>query len=368
MFAYDDKYIARYVKRAKPEDKKIVNRFQKKKIGLSMKYRAEITKTLAYMSEYFTDKKLINLTVDDALDYLQHLETTLRNPQSRKSQIALFYEDLRKEEIAKVFRSKSRKAKIRKVWMQPEALLSPKEIKHMISACHTFRDKCILATLYDTGSRINELLNVQLKDVILKRKGKKYRYLLNIRTSKIAGNERTITLFESAKFLNAWLANHPNINDKEAYLFPSRYNPYEPISKSAVDNIIRYSVKASGIKKPNKINCHLFRHSRTTHLFRLGLSEHAIKKRHGWSRASNITSRYTSLSDTDANDMFLQTFGEKPQEKEMLDTDLGQPLGEIEIEDSKDILLRKLLLDPTIQQILGARKTDDGRLIIELED
>lgn len=362
MFKYDETYMARYLNRCKPEDKKVIRLFQARRIGRSLKYRAEITKYLTYMSEYFKRRPLLRLTQNDCIKYLNHLEKELADPRTQKSCIALFFEENSKTELGRLFRGKSRKSEKRKKWMEANALLSPVEIKKMISCCNSLRDKALLAILYDGGMRINELLTVKLKDI---KREPKNRYSVYIGESKIAGQERRILLFESNKFLASWLACHPHRGNKEAYLFPSR-NLTEHLSDYAVRKILKEVKESSGISKD--VYPHLMRHSRTTHLLRMGMSEHAVKKRMGWSRASNTISRYTSLSDEDANDMFLKTFGEKPQEKEMLDTDLGQPLGEIEIEDSKDILLRKLLLDPTIQQILGARKTDDGRLIIELEE
>ena len=121
--------------------------------------------------------------------------------------------------------------------------------------------------MYETGSRINELINIRLCDInfsntpyiILYGKGNKTR---SVPISKGVMN-----------MLKKYLHNF-NINNPNDYILKNRFN--EQISRYGVQHIIdTYIEKAKG-KYPSyytqKITNHSFRHSKAMHLLEAGVN------------------------------------------------------------------------------------------------
>ena len=47
----------------------------------------------------------------------------------------------------------------------PSKLLTPKDIRLLLEHCRTLREKALISTLYESGGRIGELLNLKIKDL-----------------------------------------------------------------------------------------------------------------------------------------------------------------------------------------------------------
>ncbi len=47
----------------------------------------------------------------------------------------------------------------------PEELLTPEEVQAMVTAATTVRDKALIASLYESGCRISEILNLQIRQI-----------------------------------------------------------------------------------------------------------------------------------------------------------------------------------------------------------
>ena len=90
--------------------------------------------------------------------------------------------------------------------------LRKEEIDRLIT-CVPFREKVLIMLLFDSGTRVQEFMNLRLADIenldlhTMQRRGDYYKIRIRSETSKTLG--RTITLFYSTKLLDAWLANHP---------------------------------------------------------------------------------------------------------------------------------------------------------------
>jgi integrase/recombinase XerD len=134
------------------------------------------------------------------------------------------------------------------------------------------RDKFFMALLYDSGCRDQELLDLKVKDFVIKRneeaelhiigKGKKYRVT--------PVTEEVVKLYK--KYCSIY---HPDKNiEQEKYLFYTVRNGI--VAKMSSDNVKRflneYEKKAK--KKQPKIphlHAHLFRHTRAMHLYMAGV-------------------------------------------------------------------------------------------------
>jgi len=152
--------------------------------------------------------------------------------------------------------------------------LSREEVEKMIEQTPNIRNKTIIMVLFDSGCRIEECLNITLKDLT-----KKEDYFL-VRIVYSKTKPRTISLPMSTKLIEDWLSVHPEKNNPEAQLFPIKYPA------------LRKSLQRRGKKALNKpVNPHLFRHSSATY-YANKLTYFQLCYRYGWSMSSRQPARY----------------------------------------------------------------------------
>lgn len=200
------------------------------------------------------------------------------------------------------------------------SILTEKEVYSLINACKHPRDKAIISILYETGTRISEIGNLQIKNKV---KDKKC-YLLDVKGKT---GQRTPIIIFSVGALKNWLSIHPFKDDPEAPLWVRKNssnpkNPYAPMNYNSFSKLISTLKKECGIKK--KITPHIFRHSRATHLLRKGeMNEAQVKIYFGWTPSSDMLERYSHLTSADANEMLKKIYGiettiEEGKEKEVV--------------------------------------------------
>ena len=81
-------------------------------------------------------------------------------------------------------------------------LLTPQDIDALLNVCHNTRDKALISMLWETGCRIAELGNLQLKHLSKTPHG--FGLDVNGKTGR-----RSPIIVSSAPYLTQWLANHP---------------------------------------------------------------------------------------------------------------------------------------------------------------
>jgi len=163
-------------------------------------------------------------------------------------------------------------------------ILSKIEIKEILNATDSIRDKCLISILYDGALRIGEACNLKIKDCYPDEYG--YTIIVNGKTG-----ERKIRLVNAVPHLKHWLNIHPykdNI-EKNVFICLSRRRG-EPLLPIGGYKIIEKAVKKSNIQK--KVYPHIFRHSKLTHLTREGFSESELRLFAGWGRTSNMADIY----------------------------------------------------------------------------
>ena len=152
--------------------------------------------------------------------------------------------------------------------------LTREEIERMIEQTASIRNKAIIMILFDSGCRVEECLNIKLKDFTRK---EDY-FLVRIAYSKT--KPRTISLPMSTKLVEDWLSIHPQKKNPEAQLFPIHYPN------------LRKSLQRIGRRILNKpVNPHLLRHSSATY-YANKLTYFQLCYRYGWSMSSKQPSRY----------------------------------------------------------------------------
>jgi len=135
-------------------------------------------------------------------------------------------------------------------------VLSKNEIMAIIGNTNNIKHKCIIALLYSSGLRRNELLNLKVTDIDSKR--------MMVRIVRAKGNKDRLTVLSNALL-------------KDLKLYYREYRPKEFLfegakggrySATSVLNIIDSAAKKAGIQR--KVSPHMLRHSFATHLLENG--------------------------------------------------------------------------------------------------
>lgn len=169
-------------------------------------------------------------------------------------------------------------------------VLSKTEITQLLSAIDNIKHRAIAETLYSTGLRLQELLNLTYKDInshrmsirVKEGKGKKDRYVML--------SKRLLATLRSY-----WAASDPK---PHIYFFPGK-NPEKPLHPRSVQLIIEQAGKKAGIRK--KVTPHILRHSFGTHLLEDGRNIRGVQLLLGH-RNLSTTAIYTHVAKNFINE------------------------------------------------------------------
>lgn len=170
-----------------------------------------------------------------------------------------------------------------------EMMLAPEEIKRIIDAARSPRDKAIIALLYEGGLRIGEIGELTWDAV----KFNDWNVVVNVNAK--TERPRYIPVVMARPYLAAWRAAYPGDTTGSAFVFVT--NRGLPLQYNMVAKNLRTFAKRADITK--RITPHVFRHSRCTHLLREGYPESIIKKMLWGNPNSDMLSTYGHLVDTD---------------------------------------------------------------------
>lgn len=136
-----------------------------------------------------------------------------------------------------------------------------------IKSRHGARDTAMLSLLYETGCRVQELINLRIGDVVFKIPAT---VTLHGKGRKV----RVVPISQSvASIVKAYLKNERS-EDPDQALFVNRN--CEPLSRSGVSYILdKYAQTASRERPefyPPKLHPHLLRHSKAMHLLECGVN------------------------------------------------------------------------------------------------
>ena len=189
----------------------------------------------------------------------------------------------------------------------PTEMLDEEDIRKLINAATTLRDKAIIALLYDAGIRVGELLHLTISDLELTDE------LAHITVTGKTGS-RKIPIAFAVPYLASYLQLRESAKPEDP-LFVSEgswRNLQKKTTGAAITKMLRLTAQRAGIKK--HIHPHLFRHSRATNLASK-LTEPQMRQFFGWSRSSDMPSVYVHLSGRDLDDNYLRAIGKKPPER-----------------------------------------------------
>jgi integrase/recombinase XerD len=190
-------------------------------------------------------------------------------------------------------------------------VLSPDEVARIAAVTTTVRDRAFVLTLYESGTRVGELLGMRLRNVARSERGG---FLLHVdgKTGK-----RTVPLFESSvPALSAWLAVHPGKGNDNAPLWcgtQATDRLAAPVGYAGMVKVLRLAAKRAGITK--RVNPHSFRHSRATAVAQNpAISTSILEKYFGWRAGSPMAETYVHISGREVEDAMARAIGvEKPE-------------------------------------------------------
>lgn len=265
-------------------------------------YGAEIRKALERMGKTVDD-----ITADDIrLDAAKRLrrdnvsEITVGNEQRCLSSFFswLYAEELiKKNPMLKVERIKHRKVK--------KKALTEMEIERLRSAAQGEREKMVIEVLLSTGCRVNELVNIQVRDIendriLVLGKGKKERYVyLNARAQLTIEN-----YLQCRKDTNPYLLPRGgNATDMQRTGMPPDElknwwkNPENiqtgHMDTNSVESMTRKIAKRAGVERANP---HKFRRTCATMALRRGMPIEQVSKMLGHEELST-TQIYLDLTE-----------------------------------------------------------------------
>ena len=189
----------------------------------------------------------------------------------------------------------------------PEELLTEQDVLSVVNACQFVRDKAFIHLLYESGTRIGEMLTLKIKHIT---------FAEPVSAILVCGKtgQRRIPIIKSVAPLKKWIEQHPQKDNSDAFVWVKtnerrgnartqgfRKNTTE-ISYSTVKKLLKVNFGQGGVKK--RCNPHIFRHSRATFLAK-HLTESQLKQFFGWTQSSTMAARYVHLSGRDLDDTLL---------------------------------------------------------------
>lgn len=157
---------------------------------------------------------------------------------------------------------------MKKCVKKPPSHLSDTEIKMLFAEpnIHTkkgIRDLAIMVVLYDSGTRVSELINLKIEDISL----------LKTATVKIIGKGKKMRLIpvsaETAGIIKAYYkSNRIDCSKGDSYLFANKKG--EPLTRPGINYILDKYVRLARLHNPNyfstHVTAHVMRHTKATAL------------------------------------------------------------------------------------------------------
>lgn len=168
---------------------------------------------------------------------------------------------------------------------QAPKVLSKREVQLIFQNTRNLKHKLILALLYGSGMRRNEVIDLKVEDIQLDRK------CVHIKNSKGKRDRLTPLADTFIKLYPSYL----NLYRPVDFLFNGQYKPQ--YSGTSIAQFLKASVQKAGIKK--NVTPHMLRHSYATHLLEKGIDIRYIQALLGHS-SPETTMIYTHVAVKDA--------------------------------------------------------------------
>jgi integrase/recombinase XerD len=273
--------LADYVKKERPKGYKFCPKNYVQKLEI-MRYALSTARTYISNFEafinYYKDTAVNEIDENDVRNYLQFLVHEGKSDSSINvavNAIKFYYEGVLG--MPNRFYSIDRPLKREKL----PKVLSKAEVKDIIASTRNLKHRCVVALLYSSGLRRNELISLKLEDIDSKR--------MIIRVNNGKGKKQRLTVLSPVilEDLRAYFKEWRPTN----YLFEGMYG--KAYSSTSVLNIVKDAAKRAGVFRP--VTPHMLRHSFATHLLEDGVDLRYIQSLLGHS-STKTTEIYTQVA------------------------------------------------------------------------
>ncbi|APH38214.1 tyrosine-type recombinase/integrase [Methanohalophilus halophilus] len=186
--------------------------------------------------------------------------------------------------------------------------ITPADVRKLLRACQSQRDRAITALTYDSGARISEVLGLNVGDVVFDQYGA-------VVTVDGKTGMRRIRLVDSVPEIQLWINQHPYKDDSKSPLFTTsrkKNEKFQRLNVRTVQNLFKKLAEEAGINKG--VHPHALRHGRLTELVKLGMKEMELRIFAGWEPGSDMPATYLHLSGEDVDKRVLSIHGIVPDE------------------------------------------------------
>lgn len=251
--------------------------------GFSQKTKVCYLRHVELFAKYFS--KSPELVGDKEIkEYLHYLLVDKNMSRSYNAQaysaLKFLYETTLKRDWKSYKIPRSKKAK------KLPTVLSREEVKRIFKVTNNPKHRSVLMTIYSSGLRVSEAVNLKIKDI------DSGRLQIFVRGGKGQKDRYTILSRKNLEVLrDYWKLYKP-----ATWIFPGRDN-HKPISTRSIQKVFVESVKKAGITKD--VSVHTLRHSFATHLLESGVDIYHIQKLLGHS-SIRTTSVYIHICSEDS--------------------------------------------------------------------
>jgi site-specific recombinase XerD/ribosomal protein L40E len=247
-------------------------------------------------------KEFQEMTKNDVVDWLKNININAYSRLTYQLYFQKFFKWLGKD-------TKDWFEKIKNAYdktIAPSDLWSPEEIQELIKVYPETQYKALVATLFDSETRVSELCSMHVCDVEFVN-GIGVIYTHESKTIK-----RRIELIFATEYLIPWYNIRKSQADKNDPFWISKCNrtKNKRLTSSGVYEILKYGCKLLGTTK--HLHPHLLRHSMASYLRKNSYPDALHKKRMGLASSSMTLERYTHVSDADVSRGARQAFGAEP--------------------------------------------------------
>ena len=297
-------------------------------------------------------KPLEQWEMDDVTNYILSLEKegyAKATIEMRKTVLKTLFKWCEKSHIIKHLKIKKVESPLNR-----NDILSIEDVNLLIETTESTMYKALIALLFESGARINEILPIQVEEIEETDKG----MIIPVHQSKTGKDFRRVLCVFSAQYIR----NHITYAalDKKDRLFP--------LVDVSVWEMLKKIGKKSGITKP--ISAHKFRHAQAVDMLTRGYQDQITKKKLGWKDDSKMLARYSHVVDDDVINATVEKTGgdipKKPitsmkQAEALKIADASLQLSKI-TEENKELIERMAKMEnqnEQLYQILSKQKVRD---------
>jgi integrase/recombinase XerD len=253
--------------------------------GSAPRSRTTVSRHLAAIGQFYGYQHRLGA---DVAHLLKFTHVNGKPTPGYKHFLAHVSRDLPQPQLAVPWRADERR--------REDPTLTRDQVQRALEACSWLRDRLLLATLYETGARIGEVLGLHIDDVEPRALSVAIVRRDNPNGARVKSLERALAVSpEYIELYNEYLDTEYGAIDSD-YLFVNLFRTPigEPMRESNTNEIIARISKRTGIK----FTAHAFRHTFATDLLRAGVAREVVQYLLGHRRIeSTMVYEHLNLDD-----------------------------------------------------------------------